>query len=270
MKNLIIYEMFRLASLATYNTEYILYFGNAQHDNKQTILTLKDLFGKALLDYQNGNYSEDIMTSTNISDEDVLPLPYLFRDFKDMPKLEQKALKLAGGFVLDVGCGSGSHSLYLQKKGLQVKAIDISKGAIEVAKQRGVLQAEMKAILDETETFDTILLLMNGTGIFQELSQVAKYLAHLKSLLKPNGQILIDSSDIKYMYEDDDGGLWIDTNASYYGELDYFLSYKGEKEVPIKWLYLDFDTIKIACETVGLKCNLIFEGEHFDYLARLN
>ena len=136
---------------------------------------IKDLFGKALLDYQNGNYTEDIITSTNISEEDDLPLPYLFRSFKEMPKLEQKALKLAKGSILDVGCGAGSHSLYLQAKGFQVKAIDISKGAIDVAKQRGVLHAELKPILEETETFDTILLLMNGTGIFQELAQVSTY-----------------------------------------------------------------------------------------------
>lgn len=231
---------------------------------------MKDLFGQALIDYQNANYSEDIITSTNISDDDVLPLPYLFREFKEMPELEQKALKLCKGSVLDVGCGSGSHSLYLQENYFQIKAIDISKGAIEVAKQRGVLNTKILNILDETETYDTILLLMNGTGIFQKLVYVSKYLSHLKSLLKPNGQILIDSSDIKYMYEDDDGGFWIDTNANYYGELDYFLSYKGEKEIPMKWLYLDFETLKLACETVGLKFELVMEGEHFDYLARLS
>ena len=231
---------------------------------------MKDLFGKALLDFQNGNYSEDITTSTNISDEDALPLPYLFRDYKDMPKLEQKALKLSKGSVLDVGCGSGSHSIYLQKKGFKVKAIDISKGAIEVSKQRGVLRADILNILDEAETFDTILLLMNGTGIFQELTQVSQYLSHLKSLLNPNGQILIDSSDIKYMYEDEDGGYWMDMNSSYYGELDYFLSYKGEKEALMKWLYLDIETLKLACETLGLRCELVFEGAHFDYLAKLS
>ncbi|WP_418509605.1 class I SAM-dependent methyltransferase [Corallibacter sp.] len=229
----------------------------------------KDLFGKALLDYQNGNYTEDIITSTNISDEDELPIPYLFRGFKDMPKLEQKALQLSKGLVLDVGCGAGSHSLFLQEKGLDVHAIDISQGAVSVAKTRGVLQVNQKDILDEKNTYDTILLLMNGTGIFQELSQVSKYLSHLKTLLKPGGQILIDSSDIAYMYEDEDGGLWIDTNANYYGELDYYLSYKGEEESPMTWLYLDFNTLYTACKSVGLECEKIMDGEHFDYLAKL-
>jgi 2-polyprenyl-3-methyl-5-hydroxy-6-metoxy-1,4-benzoquinol methylase len=232
-------------------------------------IKMKDLFGNALIDYQNGDYSEDIITSTSISDEDVLPVPYLFRDYKEMPKLEQKALNLCKGSILDVGCGAGSHSLYLQQKAFEVKAIDISKGAIEVTKNRGVLNAEVLNLLDETETFDTILLLMNGTGIFQELVNVSKYLSHLKTLLKAGGQILIDSSDINYMYEDEDGGFWMDTYANYYGELDYFLSYKGEKELPMKWLYLDFETLKMACETVGLTCELVCEGEHFDYLARL-
>jgi SAM-dependent methyltransferase len=231
---------------------------------------MKDLFGNALLDYYNGNYTEDLKTATQISDEDDLPLPYLFRTYKEMPLLEKKALQLAKGSILDVGCGSGSHSLYLQEQNKTVKAIDISKGAIEVAKKRGVLNTEQKALLDETETFDTILLLMNGTGIFQTLESTPQYLTHLRSLLNKNGQILIDSSDTKYMYEDEDGGLWIDTNASYYGELDYFLSYKGEKETPMKWLYLDFKTLLTACTSVGLKCELIQEGEHFDYLAVLS
>ncbi len=230
---------------------------------------MKDIFGKALLDYQLGNYTEDLITSTNISEEDELPLPYLFRSYKEMPKLEQKALQLAKGSILDVGCGSGNHSLYLQEQGLNVKAIDISKGAIEVSKLRGVIQAEFKNVLDETQIYDTILLLMNGTGIFQKVSKISKYLMHLKILLNHNGQILVDSSDIKYMYEDEDGGFWIDAHSKYYGELDYFLSYKGEDETPFKMLYLDFDTLKTACETVGLKCDLVLDGEHYDYLARL-
>ncbi len=230
----------------------------------------KDIFGKALTDYYNGNYTEDIVTWTNISDKDMLPLPYLFRSFDDMPFLEQKALQLAHGSILDVGCGAGSHSLYLQKQGQMVKTIDSSKGAITVAKQRGVLDTEWNNLLDyakqTTERFDTILLLMNGTGIFQELKQVSTYLKALKQLLNPRGQILIDSSDIIYMYDDENE---LEDEIKYYGELDYFLSYKNVEEVPMKWLYLDFETLSSECLKIGFKCEFIAEGGHYDYLAKL-
>ena len=230
---------------------------------------MKDIFGQALLDYFHNNYEEDLITATSISNEDVLPLPYLFRTYKDMPNIEKKALSLCKGRILDVGCGAGSHSLYLAKKGLEITSIDVSKGAIQVCELRGVPNPILKSLLDIKAVFDTILILMNGTGIFETLDQVDVYLKHLKSCLRPNGQILIDSSDIKYMYEDDDGGFWIDTNANYYGELDYYLSYKGKKEDPLKWLYLDFNTLKIACDANHLNCELIIHGEHHDYLARI-
>lgn len=231
---------------------------------------MKDLFGQALLDYQNDDYKEDIITSTSISDDDVLPIPYLFRSYKEMPKIEQKALDIAYGKVLDVGCGAGSHSLYLQnEKRLDVKAIDISKGAIEVCKKRGIKKAEVLDVLKETSQFDTILLLMNGTGVFQKLDHVTNYLIHLKSLLKPNGQILIDSSDIIYMYKDEDGSYEFDENLNYYGELEYYVSYKGEKEEPFNMLYLDFKLLKNACSALNLKCEMLAEGEHYDYLAKI-
>lgn len=230
---------------------------------------MKDVFGKAILDYQQGNYSEDITTSTSISEDDVLPLPYLFRTYSEMPQLEQKALQLAKGNVLDVGCGAGSHSLYLQQKNFDIKSIDVSKGAIETCKLRGLKHAHVLNILDETETFDTILMLMNGSGFFQSLEQTPHVLNHLKNLLNDNGQILIDSSDIKYMYEDEDGGYWIDANSNYYGELDYHVSYKGESE-SFTWMYLDYDNLKTACDIVGLDCELILEGEHYDFLARIS
>lgn len=230
---------------------------------------MRDIFGKALLDYYNGNYTEDVFTSTNISDEDELPLPFLFRNYDEMPPLEKKAMEHVKGRVLDVGCGAGSHALYLQEQGFDVKAIDVSKGAIEVSKRRGIKNAEVIALLDETEKFDTILLLMNGSGIFQELSKVPLYLNHLKSLLNPGGQILLDSTDIIYMYEDEDGGYWQDLNANYYGELDYMVSYKGESEPLTTWLYIDYETLVTTCKSVGLECELIMEGEHYDYLARV-
>ena len=230
---------------------------------------MKDVFGTAILDYQQGNYTEDLITSTSISEDDSLPLPYLFREFSEMPRLEQIALNLSVGSVLDVGCGAGSHSLYLISKGLEVKSIDISKGAIKACQLRGLKNAQVLDVMDETASFDTLILLMNGSGIFQSLAHTPLVLNHLKTLLNPGGQILIDSSDIKYMYQDEDGGYWMDSHKEYYGELDYKVSYKGE-EATFSWMYLDFERLKIACNQVGLTCELVEEGPHFDFLAKLS
>lgn len=233
---------------------------------------MKDLFGKAILDFQTNNSPEDLITETTISDEDEMSVAYLFRDFSGMPKLEQQALLLSKGKVLDVGCGAGSHSLYLQnEKKLEVTAIDISNNAVEACQLRGISDVSRTDILEykSDEKFDTILLLMNGTGIFGKIENVSKYLQKLKSLLSENGQILIDSSDIIYMFdEDEDGGKWISGDA-YYGELEFTISYKGEKEAPFPWLYMDYNTLRNAAVANVLKCELVLEGEHFDYLARL-
>ncbi|WP_417939432.1 class I SAM-dependent methyltransferase [Flavobacterium sp. RS13.1] len=234
---------------------------------------MKDLFGKAMFDFQTNNSPEDIITETSISEEDEMSVAYLFRSYKDMPKLEQKALQLAFGKTLDVGCGAGSHSLSLQKdRKLDVTSIDISEKAIETCKLRGIENAKTLNILDfEGEKFDTILLLMNGTGIFGKLQNCNKYLSKLKSLLNEGGQILIDSSDIIYMFdEDEDGGKWIPSDNDYYGELVFTISYKGEKGEPFDWLYLDYNTLQNAATANGLKCELILEGDHYDYLARLS
>lgn len=232
----------------------------------------KDLFGKAMLDYATNNQPENIITETNISEADEMDVSYLFRSFKDMPKLERKALQLAKGKILDVGCGAGSHALYVQENNHDVLAIDISANAIETCKLRGVKNAQQIAILDLDEAlkFDTIYLLMNGTGIFGKLKNIDQYLNKLKNLLTEKGQILIDSSDIVYMFdEDEDGGKWIPMYGDYYGELTFKVSYKGENEEPFDWLYLDYNTLQNACIAQNLNCELIMEGEHFDYLARI-
>jgi SAM-dependent methyltransferase len=233
---------------------------------------MKDLFGTAILDYQTNNSPEDLTTETSISEEDEMLVAYLFRDFSGMPILEQKALLLAKGKVLDVGCGAGSHSLYLQnEKNLAVTAIDISKKAVEACKLRGVSNVKVEDVLffETDEKFDTIILLMNGTGIFGKLENVSKYLQKLKSLLAKNGQILIDSSDIIYMFDEDgDGGKWI-SGDSYYGELEFTITYKGEKEASFPWLYMDYNTLQNAAVANGFQCELVLEGEHYDYLARL-
>lgn len=231
---------------------------------------MSDILGNALLDYYNGNYSEDIITESTISEEDEMPLPYLFRSYTEMPVIEKKAMQLATGKTLDIGCGAGNHSLYLQNvKKLNTTAIDISKGATEVTTLRGVKNVANKNLFEIKESYDTLLLLMNGIGICGKIDRINLFLQHLKSLLNENGQILLDSSDIAYMFEqDDEGGFWVNPDE-YYGEVEFTMSYKGEKSATFDWLYLDFNTLQNACHANGLNCELVTEGEHHDFLARL-
>lgn len=234
---------------------------------------MKDLFGKAILDYQTNNSPEDLVTETSISEADEMLVSYLFRTYNEMPELEQKALQLAKGSVLDVGCGAGSHTLALQnERKLDVTAIDISKNAVKACQLRGIENVKVANILDldVKNKFDTILLLMNGTGIFGTLKETDKYLQKLKSLLKDEGQILIDSSDLIYMYDQDEDGAYCIPAEGYYGELTFTVQYKGETEDTFPWLYLDYNTLQNAAIANGLKCELLLEGEHFDYLARLS
>jgi SAM-dependent methyltransferase len=234
---------------------------------------MKDLFGKAILDFQTNNSPEDLITETTISEEDEMSVAYLFRSYDEMPLMEQKALQLAKGKILDVGCGAGSHSLSLQnERNLDVTSIDISPNAIEACSLRGLKKAKVQDVMSlENEKYDTILLLMNGAGMCGKLKNIPNFLLKLKSLLNSGGQILLDSSDIIYMFDDDeDGGKWIPSQNEYYGEIVFNISYKSEKEKPFDWMFIDYNTLQNAALDNGFQCELILEGEHFDYLAKLS
>ena len=230
-----------------------------------------DVFGQALLAYQKGEYTEDIKTFSSLDEEDSIPIPYLFRSYDMMPPLEKKALNLCKGTILDIGAGAGSHSLYLQDKGHQTYALDKSFGAIETCKLRGIKHTIQNDILDYSgPKFDTLLLLMNGIGIVEKLKNLDSYLKHFKSILKPSGQILLDSSDIIYMYEEDENGVyWMPKRTAYYGEVEFTMQYKDRKSKPFGWLYLDYNTLKNACESNNFNCELVSAGKHYDYLAKL-
>lgn len=230
----------------------------------------KDPMGAAILDYQKSERVGRLRVLSSMFEEDEMPVKHLFRKAEEMPMLEQKALQLTKGRVLDIGAGSGCHTLALQEKGLEVKAIDISPLSCEAMELRGVMDAECINLFDEhLETgFDTILLLMNGTGIAGKIENLPALFNRLKALLNKGGQILIDSSDIKYIYENEDGSFDINLNAAYYGEVDYQMVYKDVKGDSFDWLYVDFPLLKSIAESCGLHGELIAEGEHYDYLAR--
>ncbi|WP_133063432.1 class I SAM-dependent methyltransferase [Flavobacterium aurantiibacter] len=230
---------------------------------------MTDLFGTALSDFFFHKKKFPLYASTSISAADRISMKYLLRDNLQMPALERDALARCCGRILDLGCGGGSHSLYLQEKGENVVACDRSEHMVRVATARGVLQTHLGTATDfPNSSFDTILILMNGSGLAGTLENLPLFLQQVAQKLTPGGQILLDSSDLAYMFADEEDAESILNGESYYGELDYHLSYRGARE-SFKWLYVDFETLRQKAETVGLIAERVFEGKHFDYLAKI-
>jgi SAM-dependent methyltransferase len=229
-----------------------------------------DPMGAAIYDFYKTGKAESLRVFSSQFDEDEIPVEDLFREYEDMPEIEQVALDMAEGRVLDVGAGSGCHSLALAKMGKQAVAIDISPLSVEVMCEMGV-DARQINFYDESfdEKFDTVLMLMNGTGIIGTLENMPAFFDRLRQLLAPGGSVLVDSSDLRYLFEEEDGSLMIDLADDYYGLLDYQMQYKDVLGETFDWLYVDFDTLAFYAEENGFAAELVAEGEHYDFLARL-
>lgn len=231
----------------------------------------RDAMGSAISDYFKTGQAKDIRVLSSMFDEDKIPVPMLFRGFEEMNHIEQTALYESRGSVLDVGAGAGCHSIVLQNRGLNVTAIDISSLSVETMKLRGINQAYQEDFLNFTlqQRFDTILMLMNGTGIMGKLKKLPTLFNCLDNLLAPGGQLLIDSSDLRYIYEDEDGNFDPSEFNHYYGEVDYRMVYGRIRSERFDWLYVDFNRLKECAVQMGYTAELICEGEHYDYLARI-
>lgn len=238
--------------------------------NTATLNPQKDPMGTAMYDFLLTGKSARLRVLSSMFDEDEIDVRYLFRTEEQMPKLERKALELARGHVLDVGAGTGCHALALQDR-MPVTAIDISQLSQQVMQKRGVLDARCINLYDFRleGTYDTILMLMNGTGIIGTMQNMSSFFARMRTLLAHDGQILIDSSDLKYLYEDEDGSCDIDIYGDYYGEVDYSMVYRDVKGEPFDWLYVDFNTLRAVAMANGFRCEQVMAGDHYDYLARL-
>ncbi len=227
----------------------------------------KNPMGAAIREYHQTGKAGKLRVLSSMFDEDEIPVPHLFRSLQEMSPLEQKAIAMARGRILDVGAGAGCHSVLLN----DVTAIDISPLSCEVMQERGIKSVKCINLFDErlVGPFDTILMLMNGTGIIGKLKNMPAFLDRIRMLLNVGGQVLVDSSDLKYLYENEDGTYDIDPLGTYYGEIDYQMIYKKVKGEPFDWLYVDFETLKLIAESNGFHCEKILEGEHYDYLAQI-
>jgi len=223
-----------------------------------------DVFGKALTDIYRTGEADTLWLHNSYGEPEEMPLEFFFRDDEDMPVLELQALHMCTGKVLDIGAGVGSHALLLQAFNIDVTAIDISEAAVNIMKDRGVKKAQVHDIFTYQEKFDTILMLMNGIGLTGTLPGFKDFLSRIKSLLNPGGQVIFDSSDIAYLYED-----MPKPQNQYYGEVSYQYEYKGEKGNWFNWIYVDEETIKSIAKETGWDCEIIFDDGEDQYLVKL-
>lgn len=237
-----------------------------------TLTPTNDPMGAAIADYWKHGKAARLQVFSSQFDKDEIPVRELFRTDKQMPLLERTALQLATGRVLDVGAGSGCHSLTLQERGLEVEAIDISPLSVQVMQERGVKNARLVNLFDEqfVGKYDTILMLMNGSGIIGKIERLPQFFQKMKLLLNPDGRILMDSSDLRYLFEEEDGSFSIDLADGYYGEVDFRMKYKNVEGESFDWLYIDFNTLSYYAAESGFKAELVKEGKHYDYLACLH
>jgi len=228
-----------------------------------------DPMGRAIADYWKYKKADRLRVFSPMFEEDEIPLTTLFRKYKNMPEIEKKALDMAKGRTLDVGAGSGCHSLVLQEKGIDVTAIDISPLSVETMKERGVKNALEQDFFTLEGQYDTIIMLMNGIGIVGTLDRLPMFFRQLDKILAPGGQVLCDSSDISYVFEGEDGMLDIPNEMEYYGEHSFQMQYKDTIGEPFDWLYIDADTLREKAAINGYAVEVVAEGKHYDYLARI-
>jgi hypothetical protein len=230
-----------------------------------------DPLGQAIYNYSFYNDNTPVSVLSKVVEDEFLPPDYFFRTQREMPHLEKIALKKCSGRILDIGAGAGCHSIILQKMKMDVTALEISQLCCKVLGKRGI----KKFINDDIFAYDghrynTLLLLMNGIGIAKNLAGIEVLLEHLKKLLLPKGSILLDSTDLIYLFQQENGSIVYNINSNhYYGEIEYQLKYKNIVGETYSWIFADNVILLEIAEKLGYQLKIIDYGPHYDYLAEL-
>ncbi len=229
----------------------------------------KDPLGTMLSDFYCGDRGAFLNVWSSTLEMSTMQGTTMLRRFESMDEVEKCALAACRGRILDVGAGAGCHSLVLQSRGLDVDAIDISPGCVEVMRRRGVEKSYHRNILDlRNSRYDTVLMLMNGIGISGSLDGLNLFIQHLDTLLVPSGQLLADSTDLtgKFLTK---GEAVYDEQGGYCGETDFVMIYKGIRSDPFSWLYVDFELLRSLCSFHGFQCDKLIETKEKHFLVRI-
>jgi SAM-dependent methyltransferase len=158
----------------------------------------EDAFGHLLLDRLAGEAGQMILERDDGHAGPALPAEVFFAEADAWPDEERRVFEPIRGRVLDVGCGAGRHSLEAQRRGLEVVAIDVSPGAVEVSRRRGVHDVRLlplAAVDSGLGAFDTVLMMCGNVGLVGTASEAARVLRELHGITTPDAAIVLDSVD---------------------------------------------------------------------------
>lgn len=228
-----------------------------------------DLHGAALLDCYRGDRAATLVCHQDGARDDV-PAAFWLRDEPDL--LETMALNLCRGRVLDLGAGAGLHALELQRRGLEVTAIDISPACVAIMKDRGVCDARTADLFSFAGgPFDTIVSLCNGLDKVGRLRDLPAFFDRMRTLLAPGGMLLADSFDVRVGASPERlANMAVKAlEGRYFGESDLRFEYRERVTDLFSVLHVDFDTLTAAAEKAGWESQwLAGNAGHYLFRAR--
>ena len=229
--------------------------------------------GIALLDFHRGDTGAVIVVLSDLWEDEATPVEAFYRPLEqDLPALEREALELCVGRVLDLGAGAGRHALDLQEAGHSVVAVDPLAEAVEIMRDRGVVDPRLGDLGAVTgEKFDTVLMLMHGLGVVGDLRGLGSLLEELPDHLNPGGCLVCDSADLATALRDESPELLVELSIPdrYLGEVEFGLRY-GRLEGPrYPWIFVDPQALEIIAGAAGFDMKIAASGERGSYLAVL-
>lgn len=224
---------------------------------------MKNLIGQSILNYHLHHDDTPVITLVDGKPDAELNPSLFFRPYRKINSLERLALKMSKGKILDIGAGAGCHSILLQKRGMDVTALEISKDACQVMEERGIKNIICDDLYNHHEKYDTVLLLMNGFGLARNKQEFPRFLKHIKSLLRAGGQIIGDSTDIYYHFKKSDN-----LEKNYFGEVSFDLKYKAQHE-SFQWIYPDEQLIAEVADQLEMKCEVSERNNQDAFLVKL-
>jgi len=163
----------------------------------KTLKLERDAFGQKLWAAFKG---EEVFEIVERDDGyiDAMKIKGYFSEYEEWSQIEQKAMQYVKGRVLDIGCGAGRHSLYLQQKGFYARGIDISPLAVEICKSRGLKNVEVMSIEEidfKPNSFDTIIMMGNNFGLFGSFKKAQRLLKRFHKMTPKNALIIATTRD---------------------------------------------------------------------------